>query len=232
MLKSIIIAATAATIITSSANAFNLFGIEFSTPAPVVEESFGTTIPSGSVLTSDGTVAEAHTTPTGSAILADQGYLITAGNLYVQAGDHTTTISLHDVRSASNVKEYVVSRVKADVIANGLSIEQVTDIANAEGFVDLEGKTKDEIVSLISENIDSIVASGEISSSIVDAIGEEAVSDALGAAESAANGVDTSANQEGWASLSDSDFQAAVDAGNIAGMTSDGQISDGNGNFN
>ena len=225
-MKKLILTAIAATMITSSANAFSLFGIEFNTTPSVQQEEFslGFTIPSGSVLGSNGEVTPAHQTESGQRALEQDGYLVAAGNLYVQAGEIVSTISLDDVRNVTGGtdarKAFVESRVKADVVASGLSIEQITDIANAEGHVDLDGLSKEEITGLISENLSEILDSGEISSSIVDALGEDGVANALSAAESAANGVDV---EEGIGSLSDEAFsqtdagiQAAVDAANAA----------------
>ena len=217
---------TAAAIMMSyNANAFSLFGIEFNTSAPAAQEEFslGFTIPSGSVIDSNGNVTPADQTETGRRSLEQDGYLVAAGNLYVSAGGVTTTIDLNDVRNLNGnkaaIQDLVVDRVKDNVLANNiagnLSDEALNDIASAEGIVDVSELSFDEVVSLVEDNIDSIIDSGEISGDIVDAIGESVVADVLGGFEAGS----------GYGSMSDADFQAAIDNGEVPGLTSSGECS-------
>ena len=122
--------------------------------------AFALTLKSGEVLTSDGTVAQAHETTTGKNQLAQDGYLVRAGKIFISIGDDVITVDVEDIRGKS--KEAIKE------IIGAAAVEQMADQYDAVeahldeigGGINAIGKTTEEIANEItsSDAIEGAVA--------------------------------------------------------------------------
>lgn len=111
------------------------------------------TLKKGEVLTSDGRVAHASTTATGQAAIANKGYLISGGQVHVIINNIVVSTDLSAIQ--------------------GKSKSQVISIIGENAAEALESDVTDELTNALANE------SFEVSSDIIDAVGEEAFTEAL-----------------------------------------------------
>ena len=139
MIKSIVMASAAIILSVSAANAL--------------------TLKSGEVITSGGTVAKASETANGQAKLAQDGYIVSGGVIYISAGDHVIEVPVNEIRGKSKDQ-----------------IKEIIGEAAVEQMADLYDDAQAHVDEILAEGADAINAVGQTTAEIVDAINN---SDAL-----------------------------------------------------
>ena len=144
--------------------------------------AYALTIPSGSVIGSDGVVAPAHETAHGKSVLANDGVLVAAGNVIISLngdvvvipvtefvgksrgqiaeliGEHATEqlSDMYDAQTA-HAAELAAAGVDA-VVATGKSIDEIVSEIDADATVGaVIGVTSDAVANQIGDRLGDFV---------------------------------------------------------------------------
>lgn len=130
----------------------------------------GVTIPSGSVLTSDGQVVEAGSTQSVQNEIARDGYSIAAGHVHINVGDLTVSIPMNELagKTKDQAREVMVNYIiAAGIEAGGTHVTQTQDI-------DEVTSQAQHAVELAEEGIDAVIANGMTVDQLIDSIDHNA----------------------------------------------------------